>query len=333
MGAYHPESPARLEAIYSMLDKEDRENGFPIVPAREATEAEITAVHTPEYVGRIAQTADRGRLVSLDPDTSACPDTYQAAKLAAGGLLELVDAVQARSLDNGFALVRPPGHHAEADQARGFCIFNNVGIAAAHLLRRHGAERVLIVDWDIHHGNATQHQFYDSPHVLYFSTHQYPYYPGTGALEETGSGAGKGYNINVPMRPGAGDYEYFALFRELVQPLAEAFKPHFILVSAGFDTYYQDPLGYMQVTPEGFAGMTRFLLESAEKLCEGRLALTLEGGYDLGGLQDSVRAVLHELAGRTITEIPTNNVETEYKVNSLIERVKNTHKETWKCLA
>ncbi len=333
MGAYHPESPARLEVVYDMLDREGLGSFLTAIVPREATEEEITAIHTAAYFTRVADTATRGRLVSLDPDTSACPDSFRAAKLAAGGLLLLVDAVYERTLNNGFALVRPPGHHAESDRAMGFCIFNNIAVAASHLIKQHPTEKVLIVDWDLHHGNATQHQFYDNPQVLYFSTHQYPYYPGSGAFDETGTGAGTGFTVNVPLSPGAGDLDFSRIFDELLQPLAREFAPHFILVSAGFDTYYQDPLGYMQVTPDGYARMTRQLLDTAAELCNGRLAVTLEGGYSLEGLRDSVKAVLLELSGKTTTDLCDTDPKSSCNVESVIERVKDIHKRHWACFA
>lgn len=328
MGAYHPESPARLETVYSMIDDEGLNTLLTTIEPREATKEEITAVHTADYFDQVAHTATRGRMIALDPDTTACPETFQAAKLAAGGLLLLVDAVHEGSLDNGFALVRPPGHHAESDRAMGFCIFNNVSVAAQHLIDHYGLERILIVDWDLHHGNATQHQFYNSSQVLYFSTHQYPYYPGTGAFEDTGVRSGEGYTVNVPLSPGAGDFEYFKIFRDVLQPLAREFKPQFILVSAGFDTYFQDPLGSMQVTPEGYGRLTRQLLDTADEVCGGRLAITLEGGYALDGMRDGTKMVLQELSGKNTTPLLSDDQPT---MDAVIKRVKEVHREKWPC--
>ncbi|MBN2466625.1 MAG: histone deacetylase [Deltaproteobacteria bacterium] len=334
MGAFHPESPRRLEVIYSMLDDDDiRERLVPIA-SREASEEEITSIHTPEYYRLVAGTAASDYLTPLDPDTSACRDTFEAALLAAGGLLELVEAVQENRLPNGFALVRPPGHHAEAGFAMGFCIFNNLAIAASRLISHYGLDRVLIVDWDLHHGNGTQHSFYGNHQVLYFSTHQSPYYPGTGSFEETGTGRGKGYTVNVPLYPGAGDYDYVMIFKEILQPLAREFKPDFILVSAGFDTHFSDPLGSMRVTPQGYAGLTRMLLDSADELCQGRLVLTLEGGYSLEALRQSVKAVLLELSeGRAGPFDMTRHQiqKSSYEIDSVIQRVKAIQKEFWNC--
>jgi len=193
--------------------------------------------------------------------------------------------------------VRPPGHHAERDHTSGFCLFNNIAIAARHALKQHGLSRIMIVDWDLHHGNGTQHAFYDSDQVLFFSTHQYPYFPGSGALNETGRGQGEGYTINVPLQGGQDDAAFARIFNELVAPLAEQYQPELIMVSAGFDTYIGDPLGTMRVTEAGYAYMTRVLRELAAKLCHGRLVLVLEGGYDLGIMEQGVLACLGEMAG------------------------------------
>ncbi len=203
----------------------------------------------------------------------------------------------AGEVDNAFALVRPPGHHAEKDYAKGFCLFNNVAVAAAHALRELGLKRVLIVDWDLHHGNGTQNAFYQTDQVLYFSTHMYPYYPGSGALQEMGSGQGEGYNINVPLSGGMNDLAYAAIFNAVLTPIARQYQPEMIMVSAGYDIYYGDPLGTMAVTEAGFAYLTRVVKNLACELCGGRLLLTLEGGYNLTGLRDGVLASLGELAG------------------------------------
>lgn len=217
--------------------------------------------------------------------------------------MDAIDSVVSGETDNAFALVRPPGHHAEADAAMGFCLFNNVAIGAMHAIKKHNMERILIVDWDLHHGNGTQHSFYDDNRVLYFSTHQYPYYPGTGALEENGQGSGAGYTINVPLRPGAGNERYLNIFRKILQPVALKFKPELILVSAGFDIYEDDPLGGMKVTPEGFACLTRVLMDIADVCCHGRLVMTLEGGYHIEGQAAAVKMVLQEMRDDTRMDV------------------------------
>ncbi|MCX8110034.1 MAG: histone deacetylase [Syntrophorhabdaceae bacterium] len=291
---YHPESPERLKYIYSMLDEKDNKDLIR-VPARSATHEEISLIHDQRYIESIHAT--KGKSVRLDPDTSTSPKSYEAALMAAGGFLNLIDSLMAGEIDNGFAFIRPPGHHAERNRAMGFCLFNNIAIGARYLEKRYNLKRIIIVDFDLHHGNGTQHSFYRDSTVLFFSTHQYPYYPGTGWLEETGEGEGRGYTVNVPFSYGMGDDDYMFAFKEVLVPVADMYKPEIILVSAGFDAHYNDPLGGMRVTEKGYAMMTRILLETAQKHCSGRLLYALEGGYGLEGLTNSVRAVIKEMKG------------------------------------
>ncbi|OHE23572.1 MAG: histone deacetylase [Syntrophus sp. GWC2_56_31] len=330
----HPESPQRLVSIYEMLDNPDMGWKFIGINARDASREELERVHRPAYVDAIAATAGRS-MSMLDPDTVATPETYDTARLAAGGLMNAIDAVVSRKADNAFALVRPPGHHAQEERAAGFCIFNNIAIGARHAMALHKMERILIVDWDLHHGNGTQAIFYEDRKVLYFSTHQFPYYPGTGAMGEIGRGEGLGYTINVPLRPGADDAFYVRIFQELLSPIALAFKPEIILVSAGFDTYFADPLGEMKVTPEGFACLTRNLLNLAEACCGGRLVLVLEGGYHIQGLAKCVRAVLLELSDETrVTEETLLRMAagTDDKAKTLIQQVRKQFEPYWPML-
>jgi len=265
------------------------------VKPRPATREELEMVHSPAYIDLIASTAGKP-YVRLDPDTSTCAKSYEAALLAAGGFLELIKVVMQAKLDNGFALVRPPGHHAERDRAMGFCLFNNVAIGAHYALKNFSVQKILIVDWDVHHGNGTQNSFYEDPRVLYFSTHRYAFYPGTGAATEVGRGRGEGFTVNVPLSPGAGDTEYGILFEKILKPIALEYQPHLILVSAGFDTHYNDPLGGMEVTERGFARMTQILMEIAAATAQGKLAFTLEGGYNVAAEWRSVKAVIEELS-------------------------------------
>jgi acetoin utilization deacetylase AcuC-like enzyme len=289
------ESPRRLEVIYETLDGPDMKNCFVDLPPREADEETLARVHSQSHIRRVAATAGKPH-TSLDPDTHTTAMSYQAAKMAVGGLCVLIDGVFEEAIKNGFALVRPPGHHAESDRAMGFCLFNNVACAAKYAMHRYDVRRILIVDWDLHHGNATQNTFYDDQNVLYVSTHQFPHYPGSGSLTEVGRGAGKGFTINVPLPPGQGDAAFFQIFQKILVPVAESFRPELILISAGFDTYIDDPLGGMNVTARGYRALTRIIMDLAETHCSGRLVVTLEGGYHLAGLQISTAGVLRELS-------------------------------------
>jgi histone deacetylase 6 len=287
----HPEHPGRLAAIWRRLTAEGLAARCHSVPAREATRDELSWVHTEAHIDAIAATSSRP-FAQLDPDTYSCRDSAAAARLAAGGLIDLVREVEQGRLTNGFALLRPPGHHAESDRAMGFCLFNNVAVAARDAQQR-GAKRILIVDWDLHHGNGTQHSFSEDASVLYFSIHQFPFYPGTGALEEIGGAAGRGFTVNVPWPAGCGDAEYAAAFERLLEPIAGEFAPDLVLVSAGFDAAEGDPLGSMRVTPSGYAWMTSRL----SRMAGGRVVLALEGGYNLEAISRSAEACLRVLLG------------------------------------
>ncbi len=299
-GAGHPERADRLRAIGQVLESAAPADRL-VVPARDATAEEIARVHVPEHVQRVAATARLSHF-AFDADTPTSARSFEAARRAVGGLLALVDAVMEGRVANGFAFVRPPGHHAERDRAMGFCLFNNVALAAAHLRATHGLERVLIVDWDVHHGNGTQHAFYGDPSVLFVSSHQYPFYPGSGAATEVGSGTGEGFTLNLPFPAGYGDAQYIEAFLRIVEPVARQFAPQFILVSAGFDAHRRDPLADMEVTEQGFAALTRLLLRTARELCGGRFAAVLEGGYDLEALRGSVAAMLTEMSGANLDQ-------------------------------
>jgi len=293
-GVGHPESPARLDAVLNDLERAPLA-GVTIEAPRFATDAEIEAVHPAAY--REALAALAGKRVRIDPDTATSPGSWDAARLAAGAAVEAALATLGGRARNAFALVRPPGHHAEPDQAMGFCLLNNAAIAA-EAARRAGAQRVLIVDWDVHHGNGTQDIFAARDDVLYMSVHQYPFYPGTGAAHDIGAGAGRGATVNCPLPGGQGDADYGVVFHDLFLPVARTFAPDLVIVSAGFDAHERDPLADMRVTERGFAAMASVLAQLAEETCGGKLALMLEGGYDLAALTASVRATLEVLAGR-----------------------------------
>jgi len=292
-GDFHPERPDRVRVLLELAEELDKQQ-FQILPPHAATKSDLESCHDVDYIS-LVQSTSKSNHYALDGDTITCRDSYGVGLLAVGGFLRLLDSITAGESRNGFALVRPPGHHALRSRAMGFCLFNTIAIGARYLRRVHGAQRILIVDWDVHHGNGTQDAFYDDASVLFVSTHQFPFYPGTGAIEETGIGNGRGYTINIPLPAGCGTGEYLRAFDDIVAPAAQKFIPEWILVSAGFDAHRRDPLGGMEVDEEGFAGMADRLLALADRHAAGRIAFLLEGGYDLQGLRDSVAAVLHRV--------------------------------------
>ena len=286
----HPERKERLIAIMQLIE----ETGIDLrkIKPEPASIEEIRYVHDQNYIKKVKEYSERE--IPLDPDTVLCKASYHAALLAAGGMIRAIDL--AAEGENAFALVRPPGHHALPDRGMGFCLFNNIAIGVRHA-QKIGYDRVLIVDWDVHHGNGTEHIFYDDPSVFYFSVHQYPHYPGTGSSDETGVGEGRGYTLNVPLPAGSGDAEYADVFEKILVPAAIGFDPDIVLVSAGFDAHIDDPLSGMAVTTEGFGRMTSIVCSIADRCCGGRLAMVLEGGYDLHALSHSVVGVLDVMAG------------------------------------
>jgi acetoin utilization deacetylase AcuC-like enzyme len=295
----HPERVERAEVMFAVA-AEFRKAGVSVVEPRVASIEEIERIHDAEYVSLIRETS--GRAVALDADTFTSPDTWDVACRAAGAAMTAVD----QALDGGpgarsLALVRPPGHHAERNRAMGFCFFNNIAIAAAHA-RARGLARIAIVDYDVHHGNGTQWSFYDDPSVLFVSSHQYPYYPGTGAAQDVGTGAGAGFTVNLPLEVGATDADYEFAYRELALPIVTAFKPDLILVSAGFDAHRDDPLAGMRLTSSCFGRLTAAIAEVADTCCDGRLVAVTEGGYDLAGLAGSLRACIRALRGE-VTDV------------------------------
>jgi acetoin utilization deacetylase AcuC-like enzyme len=252
-------------------------------------------VHDPYYAQRVEQSCQAGEHILDSPDTGICPCSFEVALLAVGGVLTAVDAVMAGELTNAFCAVRPPGHHAERDQAMGFCLFNNVAVAAAYLRKKYGLARILIVDWDVHHGNGTQNAFLDDPSVFYFSIHQHPHYPGTGTRMERGKGVGLGATLNIPLPGGCGDEEYLKIFRETFLCAAMSFEPDFVLISAGFDGHQNDPLSGMLLSENGYEEMTEIVKKVAQECGQGRLVSILEGGYNLVSLAGCVERHLEVL--------------------------------------
>ncbi len=294
-GGYHPESPLRIQHIHTLFAPA-QDPGITLVEPCRASVHDIMLNHDRGYIERISRASSANTLVDLDPDTVCSPDSYEVALLAAGSLLELTRMAVEGEIDSGFAFVRPPGHHARKGDAMGFCLFNNVAIAARKAIRSLGIEKVAIIDFDVHHGNGTQESFYSDSSVLYFSTHQYPFYPGTGSASETGAGEGAGYTVNCPMRGGRGDGNFMAAYLHIMKPVIEAFEPGLILVSAGFDAHAMDPIGGMQVSSRGFAAITGVIQEAGREV-GAPVVYTLEGGYNLNALRDSVSNVIPVIKG------------------------------------
>lgn len=292
----HPESPQRAVVMDGVAARW-RARGGEVVAPRTATHEQLARVHDVEYLRRISETA--GRAVALDPDTYTSPESHEIALLAAGAAIDAVERAMGAASCAVLALVRPPGHHAERNRAMGFCLYNNVAVAATHALTL-GANRVAIVDYDVHHGNGTQHIFERDPNVMYVSMHQFPCYPGTGAADEIGVGDGAGFTVNLPLEAGATDEDYRVVFGEVVLPVVRQFKPDLVLVSAGFDAHERDPLGGMRLTTAAFAAMTAELRALAEEWCGGGIAIVTEGGYDLQALGESLDAVVQVLAATAV---------------------------------
>jgi acetoin utilization deacetylase AcuC-like enzyme len=285
----HPERPDRLVAVEEAISS--RAESLSNLAPRQAADEEILRIHEWGHLESISAAVRRAP-TQLDPDTFVSPQSLEIARLAAGGSIDLARAVARGDLSAGLAAVRPPGHHAEGHRAMGFCLFNNVAIAAAALRAEEGVDRILILDWDVHHGNGTQRSFEEDPNLLYFSTHQYPFYPGTGGVDEAGSGRGEGATLNVPLPAGCNDEKYVGVLQRILVPLTLAFRPEVLLVSAGFDAHRDDPLGGMQMSGEGFAAMAAIVRSLADEVCGGRLAYFLEGGYSIPGLRQGTGAVL-----------------------------------------
>jgi acetoin utilization deacetylase AcuC-like enzyme len=325
-GAGHPERPERLDAVRRGIREAGLESRLPLLTPRPASRDELRTVHSAAHIDRVAAT--EGRTHRFDPDTQAGPLSYAAALLAAGSVVAAIDRVLAGDIDRAFCAVRPPGHHAEADRAMGFCLFNNVAVGAARALAA-GLTRVAVLDFDVHHGNGTQDIFYDDPRVLYVSSHAYPFYPGTGGLDEVGESKGTGFTVNLPLPGTMGDAEYGRIYSEIVEPVVRAFDPELVLVSAGFDPHRDDPLAGMAVTERGFAAIAASCLAGASGAAKGRAVFVLEGGYDLDGIAASSGAVMKALLGET----GETGGESAPRIDSLIGVFRKHHGQYWSSLA
>ncbi|NOZ01482.1 MAG: histone deacetylase [Deltaproteobacteria bacterium] len=297
MGRLHPETPKRLQVLLDLVNSKDVTRlSVEMIPGRPAVQEEITRVHEEAYFRRVM--GSQGRTVVMDIDTTAGPMSFEAAMMAAGCAITATESVVAGRVKNAFALIRPPGHHAEPGRSAGFCLFNNMAVAVRHAVQTLDVKRIAVVDFDLHHGNGTQKVFYQDKEILYVSTHQFPFYPGTGAAEEVGEGDGVGTTINIPLAAGHGDHEYEAIYGGLIPRILEQFKPELIMVSAGYDIAAQDPLGFMEVSAQGMGRITTYLRAAADRICDGKIVLILEGGYSLSALRDGVLASIKGLVGK-----------------------------------
>ena len=297
-GPGHPERPARLTAIIDRLTDTDLWAALRHITPRQAELADLRCVHEDTYISATVRDIEQGRATLSTGDTAICPASLDAALWAVGSAMAAVDAVAAGHVRRAFCAVRPPGHHATPTRGMGFCVFNNAAVAARYAQLTCELAKVLIVDWDVHHGNGTQDVFYRDPSVMYFSVHRSPFYPGTGGPAETGDGPGAGSTLNVPLPGGAGDEEFAAALADVLVPAADEFAPDLVIISAGFDAHVDDPLGGMAVTADGYAGLTRIVVDLADRHCGGKVASVLEGGYGLAGLAACVEAHLRAMGGR-----------------------------------
>ncbi len=322
----HPEHTGRIISVWQTLIEGNLINRMQQNEPVEATDEMILAVHEATYLQQLKAISQQQRIVLLDADTYVLPQSLQIARLAAGGVVTAIEQVLNGQARNGLAAVRPPGHHALPQRGMGFCLFGNIAIGARYAQKAHDIQRILIVDYDVHHGNGTQDMFYDDPNVLFISTHQHPFYPGSGHIDEIGRGGGEGYTINIPLAAGHGDRSYQEIYERIIWPAAQRFQPELMLVSAGFDAHWRDPLAQMMLSLQGYAHITRELVQMAETLCEGRIVFVMEGGYDLEVLGHGVRNIAHALLGdETVSDPIGNSSRSEPSVESVIEAVCQQH--------
>jgi acetoin utilization deacetylase AcuC-like enzyme len=324
----HVENSSRLVETISLLEKSKLLDELVAIPPRAVSKEEVSLVHSHSHIARVQGCSSRGG-GWLDGDTYASPASYEVALRAVGGVLQGVDAIMTAKVNHAFALVRPPGHHATADEAMGFCLFNNIAVAAEYAKRKYHLDRILIADFDVHHGNGTQEIFYADPKVLYFSTHQYPWYPGTGSISEDGTGKGKGFTVNVPLPAYCGDKEHLHVYQEILVPVAKRFRPQLMLVSAGYDPHWADQLSLMRLSVSGFAGIVSIIKGLADELCQGKLLLSLEGGYHLQALSHSIKATFEVLLGKSPSPDPLGEPQemtTSFDIDAILKEVKARHK-------
>lgn len=322
----HPEHAGRLEAVIRLLDEQGITPRLQTIRAEPVTDAQLKAVHTERYLELIANTAHLHKTSMLGADTYVTPQSYALARLAAGGVCAVVETVVQGKATHGIAAVRPPGHHATPGMGMGFCLLSNIAIAARYAIQALGLARVAIVDYDVHHGNGTQDVFYDDPQVLFISSHQSPLYPGTGALYETGKGAGEGFTVNLPLPAGVGDSGFRQLFDEIVTPLITRFQPQLILVSAGFDAHWVDPLANLNLSLAGYNHLAHHMIGLARDLCDGKVVFVMEGGYDLVALSHGWLNIACALLGEESLSDPLGPASQERPLTTgLLARFRETH--------
>lgn len=324
----HPEHAGRIRAVWQVMESSGLLATLKPAEAPLLAEAPILKLHAEEYIQLLRKLEQFQRTVRLDADTYACPTSYEIARYSAGGVVHAVDAVMKGDADNGLAAVRPPGHHAVADRAMGFCLLGNIAIAARYAQQTYGIERVLIVDYDVHHGNGTEAMFYDDPSVLFVSTHQERLYPLTGAVRDVGIGAGEGATLNIPMPGGCGDENYARVFDEIILPAARRFQPQLILVSVGHDAHWTDPLALMRLSLDGYAALAQKMIDLAAELCGGKVVFVMEGGYNLDALANGMTNIARLLVGHAPQDplgAPPDR-QKEPDITRLIEQVRVTHR-------
>lgn len=321
----HVERQERLQAIEKALKASELHDTLLSLPARAATDQELATVHNPAYLDTVKRMSEQGG-GDMDADTYTTAESWEAAVWAAGGALRMVEAIIQGECHNGFALVRPPGHHATSNRAMGFCLINNIAVAARHAITTLGLQRIAIVDYDVHHGNGTQDIFYNDPNILYCSSHASPFYPGTGLLHEMGTGAGQGATFNMPLPPGVGDKGHVRIFEQALVPALRTWKPDMILVSAGYDAHWSDPIGPMVMSVTGYARLTQILYDLAGELCNGKIAFMLEGGYNLDALGACVVAALHIMTGTQFDNDPIGVITApEPEIGGVIAALRKSH--------